>query len=157
MKLKQYSFSLMLFTQILISQELDSSLTLGKKSLMILPTTEEVYYDISNKMLSIIADQATELGRFEVIDRNIVDEILLEQKFQLSGMVSDNQIVEIGELAAAEEALILTIINFGQKGTLIHLRTSKLWFSLVRSFILHHISHLAKMFTLASKSLLKCF
>ena len=118
MTLKLYSFPLILLTQILISQELDSSLTLGKKSLMILPTTEEVYYDISNKMLSIIADQATELGRFEVIDRNIVDEILLEQKFQLSGMVSDKQIVEIGELAAAEEALILTIINFGQKGVL---------------------------------------
>ena len=45
-----------------------------------------------------------------------MDDILREQKFQLSGSVLDKDIIAIGELAAAEEALILEIIHFGQKG-----------------------------------------
>ena len=66
--------------------------------------------------MSIISEQATALGRFEVIDRNLVAEILEEQKFQLSGLVSNDQVVQLGELAAAEKALILEIVHFGQKG-----------------------------------------
>ena len=31
-------------------------------------------------------------------------------------MVDNDQVVEIGELAAAESAIILDIVNFGQKG-----------------------------------------
>ena len=31
-------------------------------------------------------------------------------------MVSDDQVIKLGELAAAEEALIVNIVHFGQKG-----------------------------------------
>jgi len=97
-------------------QELDDDITLGKKWLMILPASQEKYGPVADKVTSIIADAATSVGRFEVIDRNLVDEILEEQAFQMSGIVSDEQVVEFGEMAAAEEALIINIIHFGQKG-----------------------------------------
>ena len=37
---------------------------------------------------------SSSLGRFEIIDRNLVTEILAEQKFQLSGMINDENIIE---------------------------------------------------------------
>lgn len=95
---------------------IDSSITLDKKDLLILPTSDQENIIIADKVLSIISSQASSIGRFNIIDRNIIDEILEEQKFQLSGSVSDKDIIAIGELAAAEEALILEIIHFGQKG-----------------------------------------
>lgn len=97
------------------SQQLDSTLTLDKKSLMILPPSGENEL-IAEDILSMISKQATTLGRYDVIDRNHVDDILAEQKFQYSGNVADEDIVAIGELAAAEEALILNVIHFGQQG-----------------------------------------
>ena len=99
-----------------LPQELDDDVTLEKKWLMILPASQEKYEPIADKVTSIIADAATSVGRFEVIDRNLVDEILEEQAFQMSGIVSDEQVIEFGEMAAAEEALIINIIHFGQKG-----------------------------------------
>ena len=95
---------------------LDDDITLEKKSLMILTAAYDEDQEMAERVLSIISDQATSIGRFEIIDRNLVDEILEEQKFQLSGMVDNDQVVEIGELAAAESAIILDIVNFGQKG-----------------------------------------
>ena len=97
-------------------QELDEDITLEKKWLMILPASQEKHGPVADKVTSIIADAATSVGRFEVIDRNLVDEILEEQAFQMSGIVSDEQVVEFGEMAAAEEALIIKIVHFGQKG-----------------------------------------
>ena len=96
--------------------QLDTSLTLEKKKLIILPSQNKKADYIAGKLLSIISSQASSIGRFEIIDRNIVDNIIKEQKFQLSGSVLDKDIITIGELAAAEEALILEIIHFGQKG-----------------------------------------
>ena len=99
-----------------LQAQLDTSLTLEKKKLVILPSQNKDADFIADKLLSIISSQASSIGRFEIIDRSIVDNILKEQKFQLSGSVLDKDIITIGELAAAEEALILEIIHFGQKG-----------------------------------------
>lgn len=95
---------------------LDPDLTLEKKRLAILPSQNENYKDITEKLLSIISSQAASIGRFEVIDRGIINNILNEQKLQLSGSVVEKDVVEIGALAAAEEALILEVVHFGQKG-----------------------------------------
>ena len=87
-----------------------------KKSLMILPPEQNEHKEFAEDILSILSQQATDLGRYDVIDRNLVDEILEEQKFQYSGNVKESDIVELGEMVAAEEALILEIVHFGQKG-----------------------------------------
>ena len=106
-------FSFSVFTR---SQKLDTDITMEKKSLIILQSDLNNHIDIANQILSIISSQATSLGRFEIIDRNLVTEILAEQKFQLSGMINDENIIEIGNMASADEALILKIIQFNQKG-----------------------------------------
>ena len=98
------------------SQELDADITMEKKSLIILQSDLNNYKKITGRVLSIISSQATSIGRFEIIDRNLVAEILEEQKFQLSGMINDENIIEIGNMASADEALILKIIDFNQKG-----------------------------------------
>ena len=98
------------------SQDLDKDITLEKKSLIILPSNLKSNKNVADQVLSIISSQATSLGKFEIIDRNLINKILEEQKFQLSGMVNDRNIVEIGNLASADEALILNIIHFNQKG-----------------------------------------
>jgi len=98
------------------SQELDKDITLEKKSLIILPSDLNSNENIADQVLSIISSQATSIGKFEIIDRNLINEILKEQKLQLSGMVNDENAVEVGKLASADEALILNIIHFNQKG-----------------------------------------
>ncbi len=98
------------------SQELDKDITLEKKSLIIIPSNLASNKNVADQVLSIISSQATSIGKFEIIDRNLINEILEEQKFQLSGMVNDENVVEIGNLASADEALVLNIIHFNQKG-----------------------------------------
>ena len=116
--LKQILFSLIFFVfSNVVAQELEDGLTLEKKSVVILPGQDaENPESISSKVTSIVAAKAVELGRFNVIDRTKIESILAEQKRQLSGIVDETQIVEIGNLAAADEALLVKIITFGQRG-----------------------------------------
>ena len=108
----------LLFLGIAFSQEtseIASDLTLERKSLIILNNQDNTS-DIGKKLTQIVTSIAIQLNRYQVIDRNQLDEILNEQKFQTSGMVNENQVVEIGNLAGAKEALYIQINNFGQKG-----------------------------------------
>ena len=116
--LKQILFSLIFFVfSNVVAQELEDGLTLEKKSVVILPGQDaENPESISSKVTSIVAAKAVELGRFNVIDRTKIESILAEQKRQLSGIVDETQIVEIGNLAAADQALLVKIITFGQRG-----------------------------------------
>ena len=116
--LKQILFPLIFFVfSNVVAQELEDGLTLEKKSVVILPGQDaENPESISSKVTSIVAAKAVELGRFNVIDRTKIESILAEQKRQLSGIVDETQIVEIGNLAAADQALLVKIITFGQRG-----------------------------------------
>ena len=100
-----------------VAQQLDHDLTLEKKSVVILPGKDAKNPEsISSKVTSIVAAKAVELGRFNVIDRTQIESILAEQKRQLSGIMDETQIIEIGNLAAAHQALLVKIITFGQRG-----------------------------------------
>ena len=116
--LKQILLSLIIFVlSYAVAQKLDHDLTLEKKSVVILPGQDtENPRSISRRVTSIVSAKAVELGRFNVIDRTQIESILAEQKLQFSGIVDENQIVELGNLAAADEALLVKIITFGQRG-----------------------------------------
>ncbi len=116
MPLKLKIFFFLIFIYFVTAQELDDDITLEKKPLVILPAKNHYHKDVADKIVAIISNQAVSVGRFNVIDRNIVNDILTEQKFQLTGMVDDDQVIEIGNLASAKEALVLDIIHFNQKG-----------------------------------------
>lgn len=109
--------SLFLFPLCISAQEVQPKITLEKMRLLILPSTaSERYEEIADRVTAIVATEATRLGRFEVIDRNHLEAIMGEQALQLSGIINDSDVVEIGKVAAAPEALLVTILNFGQKG-----------------------------------------
>ena len=105
---------ILLFT-VSISQEIEPEITVERKKLIIL-TGEEKDKDITEKIYQIASSTATQLNRYNVIDRNQLDRILKEQKLQHSGAVDQDQAIEIGKVAAANQALLIQIHNFGQKG-----------------------------------------
>lgn len=104
---------LLLSTTIIIGQS--DSLTLERKKLIILPSDSSPE-SIETKITNMISAEATNLGRFDVIDRSHLEAILEEQKLHLSGIIDDKQVVKIGEIAAAEEALLIQLLAYNQKG-----------------------------------------
>ena len=114
---KSLILSLLVLPILLMAQEVQPEITTEKMRLLILPSTSDSnYQDIANRVTAIVASKATQLGRFEVIDRNNLESIMDEQALQLSGLINDEEVVEIGKIAAAPEALLVTVLNFGQKG-----------------------------------------
>ena len=105
---------LILITSHLFSNE---DLTIDKKSILIIaPQQNNQKLKISKSLTNILAAKSIELGRFNVIDKNQIKAIMEEQKLQTSGMVSDKDIVEIGKLVCADDALLINIITFNQQG-----------------------------------------
>lgn len=99
------------------AQDVLPGITLAKQRLLILPAQAgEDSQSPAARVTAIVAGEATKLGRFEVIDRNHLQAIMDEQALQLSGIINDSDLVEIGRVAAAPEALLVTVLNFGQKG-----------------------------------------
>ena len=77
------SYSIYAQDKIIDQNTLDDDITLEKKSLIILTAAYDEDQDVAERVLSIISEQATSIGRFDIIDRNLVNQILEEQKFQL--------------------------------------------------------------------------
>ena len=105
---------ILLFT-VSISQEIEPEITMERKKLIIL-TGEEKDKEITEKIYQIASSTATQLNRYNIIDRSQLDRILKEQKLQHSGVVDQDQAIEIGKVAAANQALLIQVNNFGQKG-----------------------------------------
>lgn len=99
----------------IISQEIAPEITLDKQKLVILSGDTE-NSEITDKIYQITSSSAAKLKRYDIIDRNQLKRILSEQKFQHSGLVDQEQAVEIGKVAGANEALIIQVNIFGQKG-----------------------------------------
>ncbi|MBC8255922.1 MAG: hypothetical protein H8E85_01265, partial [Candidatus Marinimicrobia bacterium] len=97
------------------AQEIAPEVTIERKKLIIL-ANENKDSDISKKITQIASSTATQLNRYDVLDRSQLDRILSEQKLQHSGVVNPAQAIEIGKIAGANEALFISITNFGQKG-----------------------------------------
>lgn len=93
-------------------------LTTEKKRLLILPTatTDDDEFSITQEVTSTVANLAVGLGRFEIIDRNNLLKILEEQDLHLLGLVDDSAAVSVGKIASAREALLITVLDFSQKG-----------------------------------------
>jgi len=93
----------------------DNDITLERKKLIILPADSDPE-SMGQKITHMVSSDAVQLGRFDIIDRSHLEAILEEQKLHLSGLIDENQVVEIGEIATAEEALFIKIIAYNQKG-----------------------------------------
>ena len=112
---KIYQVMVIFFITVSISQEIEPEITMERMKLIIL-TGEEKDKEITEKIYQIASSTATQLNRYNVIDRSQLERILKEQKLQHSGVVDQDQAIEIGKVAAANQALLIQVHNFGQKG-----------------------------------------
>jgi curli biogenesis system outer membrane secretion channel CsgG len=99
------------------SQSKINKITEEKERLLVLSVDRgEGAQSIESTVTSLVSSEAVNLTRFEVIDRNQLERILSEQKLQMSGIIREDEVVRYGEVSSADEALIVSILSFGQKG-----------------------------------------
>jgi len=75
-----------------------------------------VYVESDNSgVVSLVIDEIefylVSSSRFKIIDRNRLDVIIREQKFQTSGAVSDEQVVQIGAMSGANVVITGSVIK----------------------------------------------
>jgi len=99
------------------AQEISSDITLEKQRLLVLPSySDSLYESIASTVTTLVSSEATKLNRFIIIDHSNLEPLLEEQSLQMSGLVRDEDLVKFGEIASANDALVVRITNFGQKG-----------------------------------------
>ncbi|MFQ6612603.1 MAG: hypothetical protein ACE5D2_05815 [Fidelibacterota bacterium] len=119
-KIRKASF-LILFTLLVLplvqAQEVAPQVTFKKQPLLILPSSGgDDPNSVESKLTQIVATEATNLGRYDVIDRSKLKNILQEQALQMTGIVNDSVLVDFGRVAGAKEGMVINLLNFNQKG-----------------------------------------
>ena len=106
------------------SSNINNSIELYKpdKPILIILPYESEYHEvpksIQRKLTDVITSSIGAIKRFRVVDRNNIQQIVKEKKFQKSGLINldENEINEIGSILASKEAIQIKGINFGQIG-----------------------------------------
>ena len=106
------------------STDINKSIELYKPEkpiLIILPYESqhnEIPKSIQRKLTDVVTSSIGSIKRFRVVDRNNIQQIVKEKKFQKSGLVNldESEISEIGSILASKEAIQIKGINFGQIG-----------------------------------------
>ncbi len=99
----------------LYTQDVTPEITSERKKIIIIPNKID-NDNIEQKILQLTSSIATSLDRYDIIDRSHLDTILKEQKLQQSGLINQEEAIEIGKISAANQALLILVNNFGQKG-----------------------------------------
>ena len=77
---------------------------------------------LTKQEAEILTDRLTtklvSIGKYQVVERNNMDKILKEQKFQQSGCTDSECAVEIGQLLNADITVIGTVSKFGDTYTI---------------------------------------
>ena len=79
----------------------------NKKRLVILPSEKEDR--IHSLIVDIVATEASKLTRYEVYNRQNLEDILKEQSLQMSGLMANEDAIKIGQIVGANEAIKITI------------------------------------------------
>ncbi len=102
---------------IVVAQTITPDVTDEKMRLLVLTSDESKPDDAIDRMISkIVAEVATRLGRYEVIDRNQLESIINELALHQSGLIAEKDIIELGSIATAKEAMKVQITHYSQKG-----------------------------------------
>jgi|SaaInl8_200m_RNA_FD_contig_21_340621_length_1391_multi_9_in_0_out_0_1 curli biogenesis system outer membrane secretion channel CsgG len=78
-------------------------------------TKRSVESKISDSVTSAVESQIVELGGARIYSRSDLGKIMQEQKFQQSGLVNEDHLVELGKLAGVQYLVTGSINNFKQK------------------------------------------
>ena len=95
-----YILILFIAITINIAQEVKPEITLERRKLVIL-SSENENDEMTDKIYQITSSAATQLKRYDVIDRSQLEKVLKEQRLQHSGVVDQDHAVELGKIAAA--------------------------------------------------------
>ncbi len=89
-----------IFPAILMSQE---NLEVKKEVLVVYPFEDKTSYNIGLTITDKIINTLSSLGRFRVVDRSKLEEILKEHELAMSGVVDQNGAAQIGQLLGAQK------------------------------------------------------
>jgi len=113
---KQIAILILISFSIIVAQTIAPDVTDEKKRLLVLTADESKPENaIDRKISKIVAEVATRLGRYEVIDRNHLESILDELALHQAGFIAGKDIIELGGIASAKEAMKVEITQFSQK------------------------------------------
>jgi len=84
-----------------------------KQRIAVSPTTGNVDSGVLREIEESLLEAVSREGKYILVERSKFAQIQQEQKFQLSGFVDDDQIVEIGRLAGAEVMLLSSVNQIG--------------------------------------------
>jgi len=93
------------------SDYLNSRVKQGSKAVFL--NISSTYPDLSRYILDILSENAVNDGVFSVVDRQQLDAIREELKFQYSGEVSDKSAQEIGQMLGAQTIVSGTVGKIG--------------------------------------------
>ncbi len=114
---KQITLFFIISFSIIAAQTIAPEVTDDKKRLLVLTADESKPDDaIDRKISKIVAEVATRLGRYEVIDRNQLESIINELALHQSGLIAEKDIIELSAIATAKEAMKVQITHYSQKG-----------------------------------------
>ncbi len=99
------------------AQQIEATITEKKKRLLVLASDESSAEDaIERKVSKIVSEVASTLGRYEVINRNNLESILEELALHQAGFIEGKDIIELGGISSAKEAMKVEISLFSQRG-----------------------------------------
>lgn len=110
MNLRSY-FSTILFLFLLFSNDL---LSQDKTPIAVMDLDEEGISQSEGRIISSrLRTDLFNTGKFLVLERDKMDEILKEQSFQLSGCATNNCIVEAGKLIGVQQIVAVNVCKIG--------------------------------------------
>ncbi|MCX7041045.1 MAG: hypothetical protein NT005_18180, partial [Spirochaetes bacterium] len=86
---------------------------LPKVAVLGIVVAKDIDQSVAIPITETVMEELVVSKAFMVLDRNYVNQILTEKEFQLSGMVSDNQIVEAGHYLGADFVIAGTAQSVG--------------------------------------------
>ena len=98
---------LSIWTTNLTAQLIKANSNTQKKRLVILPSNKQE--KIHSQIVDIVATEASKLTRYEVYNRQDLEDILEEQSLQMSGLMTNEDPIKIGKIVGANEAIKITI------------------------------------------------
>lgn len=84
------------------------------------PTVSGKNFDEGTVMIvrEMVSSAIVNTGKYNIIERSLIDKIIQEQKFARSGMVDDNQVIELGKMAGADKVFLSVLSSAADKGML---------------------------------------
>ncbi|MCK5520423.1 MAG: hypothetical protein KAI81_04870 [Candidatus Marinimicrobia bacterium] len=108
---------------LLVGNLFSEELTLEKSRVVILNTNLKNAQH--SEITDIVIEEMGSLGRFEVIDRRSTEAAISEMALGLSGIIRDDQIVELGNMLSSKIGMTITTNTYSVKSQILEIKTKQ--------------------------------